>query len=462
MFKNSDSDNDTEAGHTRSGRVFREVHLANLFKKNYGDEGFYSGEEADLTDEEHSESTRTEEPHREEPETSRTAPTVEVSTIIPLVASTTLSNQSNLSHQNTQSTVTSSPPHTQSGNLGRSMADEMRLPTFRGDGSEDPDQHWFLCEVVWSIKNITDEAVKRAQFSTTLRDRALSWYMKFVQGATPKPLNAIKTALIVEFKKPKSESQCITELKEIKQRTTEPVWEFDQRFKTLTGHLSFQIPDEQNKEWFIASLLPHIRVPLMQQKITSQAEALEIAMKLESAPMGESSSGMSQILSQLTSLSLQVEDMKKDKGKDKREDIWCIRCKSEGHDKEHCPLFHEYLASGAPSPLKQVTLPWCEVCRNRHRPGECYYLQKYVQTPTNLYCTFCKSVGHDDRDCRAYDLMHERSRDIYKIQGEVQQEGSTAQYNSPGRGNFNPRGGFRGRKRKRRRYGSRSRTDHLL
>jgi hypothetical protein len=40
------------------------------------------------------------------------------------------------------------------------MADEMRLPTFRGDGSEDPEQHWFLCEVVWSINNITDKAFK--------------------------------------------------------------------------------------------------------------------------------------------------------------------------------------------------------------------------------------------------------------------------------------------------------------
>ena len=93
-------------------------------------------------------------------------------------------------------------------------------------------------------------------------------------------------------------------------------------------------------------------------------------MKLESAPMGESSSGMSQILSQLTSLSLQVEDIKKDKGKYKREDIYCVRCRSEGHDKEHYPSFHEYLASGDSSPLKQVTLPWCKVCRNRHRPGE--------------------------------------------------------------------------------------------
>jgi hypothetical protein len=170
-------------------------------------------------------------------------------------------------------------------------------------------------------------------------------------------------------------------------------------------------------------------------------------MKLESTPMGESNLGMSQILIQLTILSLQVKDMKKCKGKDKREDTWCIRCKSKGHDKEHCPLFREYLASGAPSPLNQVTLPQCEVCRNIHCPGECYYMQKYVQTPTNLYCMFYKLVGHDDRDCRAYELMHESSRDIYKIQGEVQQEGNTTQYNSPGRGNFNPRDGFRGRGR---------------
>jgi hypothetical protein len=58
-----------------------------------------------------------------------------------------------------------------------------------------------------------------------------------------------------------------------------------------------------------------------------QAEALEITMKLEATPVGESIPGMSQILNQLTYLSLQVEDMKKDRGKEKREDIWCIICK---------------------------------------------------------------------------------------------------------------------------------------
>jgi hypothetical protein len=69
-------------------------------------------------------------------------------------------------------------------------------------------------------------------------------------------------------------------------------------------------------------------------------------------------------------------------------------------------------------------------------------MQKYVQTPKNLHCVFYKSMGHDDRDCRDYDLMHERSRDISNIQGEVRQEINTMHYSSPRRGNCNPQGGF--------------------
>jgi hypothetical protein len=61
MFKSFENDSDTEAGHTRSGTPFREVPIVNLFKKNYEDEEFYSGEEANLTNEEYSESARTEE-----------------------------------------------------------------------------------------------------------------------------------------------------------------------------------------------------------------------------------------------------------------------------------------------------------------------------------------------------------------------------------------------------------------
>jgi hypothetical protein len=80
---------------------------------------------------------------------------------------------------------------------------------------------------------------------------------------------ATKDELKKVFKKPKSESQCITELKEIKQLPHESVWDFDERFKTLLGQVNFEFPAQHHQEWFIAALLPHIQLPLMQQKVTS-------------------------------------------------------------------------------------------------------------------------------------------------------------------------------------------------
>ena len=54
------------------------------------------------------------------------------------------------------------------------MADDIKLPIFRGTRLEDLDQHWFLCEAVWSIKQITDNDINMAQLTTTFRERALS------------------------------------------------------------------------------------------------------------------------------------------------------------------------------------------------------------------------------------------------------------------------------------------------
>ena len=90
----------------------------------------------------------------------------------------------------------------------------------------------------------------------------------------------------------------------------------------------------------------------MQQKITSQAEAMEIGMKLEASPIAEASAGMTQIQNQLTQLTFQLQDIKK--GKEVREEVWCTKCRTEGHSKEHCPMFVEYLVSGAPNPFPQA------------------------------------------------------------------------------------------------------------
>jgi hypothetical protein len=60
---------------------------------------------------------------------------------------------------------------------------------------------------------------------------------------------------------------------------------------------------------------------------------------------------------------------------------------------------------------------YCEICMTwGHHPTACPLLQKYQTTPKNLFCNFCKSVGHDENNCRAFDLMRERTLDAYKIQ----------------------------------------------
>ena len=101
--------------------------------------------------------------------------------------------------------------------------------------------------------------------------------------------------MISEFRKPKYESQCITEIKEKKKALAETIWDFDQLFKTLMAKISFQMLYVQHKEWFITTLLPHIWGPLMQQKIESQTEALELEMKLEASPIEDGVTWMVQI-----------------------------------------------------------------------------------------------------------------------------------------------------------------------
>ena len=322
------------------------------------------------------------------------------------------------------------------------MGDDIKLSIFRGTSVEDPDQHFFLCEAVWNIKQVQNDDTKKAQLATTIMDKAITWFMKFSTSTQqPKTIQEIKNELKKEFKKPKLESQCIIELKEIKQMPHESIWDFDPRFKTLLGQINFEFLVQQHQEWFIPALLPHIRFPLMQQKVTSQSEALEIAMRLEASKMSDSTLGMDQLQNQLVNITLELQSLKK--GKEVCKEVWCTKCRIEGHLKEQCPVFMQYLASGAPNPLPQTGRLWCEICRQAgHRPQDCHMLQKYTKTPRNLYYTFYSSIGHDDNHYRAIDMMMERTQDVYVIQSEQQNHPARGAQHNLGRGGYGGPGGY--------------------
>ena len=143
----------------------------------------------------------------------------------------------------------------------------------------------------------------------------------------------------------------------------------------------------------------------MQQKVADQQEALEIAMKLETAPVKDNY-GIAQLQAQLAVMALELRDMKK--GKASGEEVWCTRCRTEGHYKEQCPAVRNFLNSGAPN-LFNPSVLYCEICRTtgQDQPQDCYLLQQYVQVPKNPYCNFCKSVVHNEDECRSFDIMRE-------------------------------------------------------
>ena len=101
--------------------------------------------------------------------------------------------------------------------------------------------------------------------------------------------------------------------------------------------------DVQHKEWFIVALVPHIRQPLMKQNIATQNEALEMVMKLEASPIGETAVGMNQIQAQLENLTLQLQYIKKEK--EEHDDLWCTQCHVDRHTKDTCLTLQNYFLS---------------------------------------------------------------------------------------------------------------------
>jgi hypothetical protein len=94
------------------------------------------------------------------------------------------------------------------------------------------------------------------------------------------------------------------------------------------------------------------------------------------------------------------------------------------------------LATGALNPLPGGG--YYEICKKwGHHPIECPLLHKYQSTPIKSFSNFCKLVGHDEKDHRAFNLMREHTSDMYKIKEEhAVTKGGGPEYN--GQRGFNP------------------------
>lgn len=88
--------------------------------------------------------------------------------------------------------------------------------------------------------------------------------------------------------------------------------------------------------------------------------------------------------------------MKKEKAArpEVRKEVWCLKCKKQGNDNDHCPIFVNYIIGGGPMPLGQGALVgpsagpalWCVICQ---------VARKHVQTI--FIC--CKSLYRCHKNC---------------------------------------------------------------
>ena len=93
---------------------------------------------------------------------------------------------------------------------------------------------------------------------------------------------------------------------------------------------------------------------MSQQKLSTQVKALEMAMRLHETPIQDFVLGVQQIHEQLQNLCLEMKSLKWDMKTqlEVHEEVWCIKCKGQGHSKDHCLVFANYLVGGGPMPLR--------------------------------------------------------------------------------------------------------------
>lgn len=71
-------------------------------------------------------------------------------------------------------------------------------------------------------------------------------------------------------------------------------------------------------------------------------------MRLHETPIQDPGFGFQQIHAQIQSLCLEMQSLKQDKvpQSEVHEEVWCIKCKGQGHDKDHCLTVPNYLVGG--------------------------------------------------------------------------------------------------------------------
>lgn len=87
-------------------------------------------------------------------------------------------------------------------------------------------------------------------------------------------------------------------------------WELDQTLKCTIFEANMMLTNGQYREWFVASLTPHLLNALSQKRLTTQVETLEVGMRLDKTLIQDPNQGVQQIRTELKKLCLEMHSLK--------------------------------------------------------------------------------------------------------------------------------------------------------
>lgn len=88
-----------------------------------------------------------------------------------------------------------------------------------------------------------------------------------------------------------------------------------------------------------------------------------------------------------------MKSLKKDKiaWPEVHKEVWCLKCKRQGHEKDNYPIFTNYVELGGPMLLRSEVVErpstgpmlWCAIYQvaRKHVINNFHLLQKFVQMP---------------------------------------------------------------------------------
>jgi hypothetical protein len=104
--------------------------------------------------------------------------------------------------------------------------------------------------------------------------------------------------------------------------------------------MKYVMTNMQHRHLFVNSLRPHLKYPLRQHTFQTQEEDIQTTLKLEENQYQKKDPTIGEMKEDLKNLTFQLNQ---NMSKDKREAAWCTTCRTEGHHKNECPNFVQYM-----------------------------------------------------------------------------------------------------------------------